>query len=120
MDKKQVEQEHLKLTQDIQKNEEHIEGLNREQHQVQETFETLQFELRTNYQKLAQLNQEEIYFGGKESQKIQQQEGEQAGHVRRQLDYLQEEINQQYKKQVTQLREDNDDLQKKRGELTWD
>ena len=100
MNKKEVEQEQLKLTKEIQQKENKAHELNHEKKRVNETFDTFQLELRKGYRELTRLNQEVIHFGGKETLAAQQQEDEEHLIIRRRLGILQEEIIQQYGKEA--------------------
>ncbi len=120
MDQQQAEQEKIELTKTIQQYETKMNDLRSERHQIQETFDSLQFDFRKIYQELNHLNQEELHFGGQDVIMTQQEEDQQALYVRRQLGQLQEEINQEYNKQAKLLEQETETLQKKRSELAWD
>ncbi|WP_288395109.1 hypothetical protein [uncultured Vagococcus sp.] len=120
MDKKQVEQEEIEINKTIQQYETKMNDLRRERHQIQETFDNIQFDLRKSYQELTRLNQEESHFGGQDVIIAQQKEDEQALYIRRQLGQLQEGISQEYKQQVKLIEQETETLQKKRSELAWD
>ena len=119
MDKKQVEEDELKLTEAIQKQETEAANLKREQNKVEEIFDNIQFELKRRYQELARLNQEEIHFGNKSTHMIQQTEDEQFLYFRQKLGRFQDDINQQYNKQAKVIEQETELLQKKKRELDW-
>lgn len=120
MGKDKSAQERLAYDREIGEKERAIEDMILEQKKAEKMMDEFDVECERSFQRLQELNEEQIRHGSSWAHLAQQEEDGKRRYLRQMMAEQREETGRTCRKAVQDLEEEREQLQKKRGELPWD
>lgn len=114
------DQERSQYNQLISQKETQIRELGDDKRKIEETIHRLEEDLQRGFHALRMLDDECAANGYPKNLRLQQENDEQHGMFRRQLEESNEEISAVYRNETKKMEQEREELYTKRGEVPWD